>query len=123
MENCKPTIVPLPLGTSLSDEIGTLDFDQTMYYHIIGQLLYLTNTRPNLSYVVGNVSQFMAHPQVSHWNAVFHILRYLQGTQTYGINYSRLSSPVLLQGFSCTSPSLQFEGYTDIDWAACKSSH
>lgn len=38
------------------------DFNQTTYCHTVGQLLYLTNTRPDLSYVVGYVSRFMAHP-------------------------------------------------------------
>jgi hypothetical protein len=49
MTDCKPASVPLPAGTSLSDKTGTAEFDQATYCHTVGQLLYLVNSRPDLS--------------------------------------------------------------------------
>lgn len=122
MQTCKSVPVPLAPGTSLADYTGTDNFDQHQYCHTVGQLLYLTNTRPDLSYAVSYVSRFMAHPEIAHWQAVLHILRYVQGTVDYGIKYSRLQASADLQGFVKTSPPIKFDGYTDADWAACKSS-
>jgi hypothetical protein len=67
MTNCTPVSIPLPVGTSLSVSTGTPPFDQTVYCHTVGQLLYLTNTRPDLSYAEGYVSCFMASPETAHW--------------------------------------------------------
>lgn len=122
MADCKPASVPLPLGTSLADDSGTPSFDQNVYCHTVGQLLYLTNTRPDISYAVNYVSRFMAKPQLAHWQAVQHIVRYVQGTTDQGIFYSRHTSLPPLHGFIKTSTPLQFAGFSDADWAACKNS-
>lgn len=112
MEDCKTTSIPLPLGTSLSEHTGTPVVNQHIYYHIVGQLLYLTNTRSDLSYSLNYVSHFMAHPQLAHWHAVLHILRYLKGTIDWGIVYqSHHNLP--LQGSSTTLQALQFASYSD----------
>jgi hypothetical protein len=63
----------------------------------------------------------MAHPELAHWQAVIHILRYLKGTLDYGILYRRAHSSNV-SGFTATSTPLKFDGYTDADWAACKDS-
>ncbi len=54
--------------------------DTTMYIRIVGSLIYMTTTRPNLSYAVGVVNQFMQTPRKPHLDAVRHILRYIKHT-------------------------------------------
>eukprot|EP00253_Pinus_taeda_P030742 PITA_30742 len=69
-----------------------------------GKLLYLTHTRPDLSFVVGLVARFMQTPREIHWKAAKRILRYVRGTVQFGIHYSARESPLLV-------------GFTDFDWA------
>jgi hypothetical protein len=120
LKNCCPLAVPLPTGTSLSDHEDSPLFDQFQYCHTVGQLLYLTNTRPDLSYSVNYVSQFMTRPLECHWHAVQHILQYLHGTLHFGIVY-RLQV-LLLTGTLATSAPIRLDAYSDADWAACKAS-
>ena len=69
--------------------------------------MYLVNTRPNICFAVNTVSQFMCEPRRVHWVAAKHILRYLQGTVDYGLDYR--------QG------GVRLAGYTESDWAGCAS--
>jgi hypothetical protein len=62
MTSCKPISIPLEQNVKLSVDEGDLVEDTTMYRHIVGSLIYMTITRPDLSYVVGMVSQFMQTP-------------------------------------------------------------
>ena len=59
----------------------------TMYHQMIGSLMYLTNTRPNICFVVNTLSQFLIDPRRVHLIAAKHILRYLKGIVDYGIKY------------------------------------
>ncbi len=78
--------------------------DTTMYIRIVGSLIYMTITRPNLSYAIGVVNQFMQTPQKPHLDAVRCILRYIKHTLKCGIFYE-------------TKSQLQVHGYIDVDWA------
>eukprot|EP00253_Pinus_taeda_P019897 PITA_19897 len=69
-----------------------------------GKLLYLTHTRPDLSFAVGLVARFLQNPRESHWKAAKRILRYVRGTIQFGIHYSAKATPLLV-------------GFTDSDWA------
>eukprot|EP00253_Pinus_taeda_P035397 PITA_35397 len=71
---------------------------------LTGKLLYLTHTRPDLSFVVGLVARFLQNPRESHWKAAKRILRYVRGTVQFGIHYSAKATPLLV-------------GFTDSDWA------
>eukprot|EP00253_Pinus_taeda_P006774 PITA_06774 len=71
---------------------------------LTGKLLYLTHTRPNLSFAVGLVARFLQNPRESHWKAAKRILRYVRGTIQFGIHYSAKATPLLV-------------GFTDSDWA------
>ena len=51
--------------------------DSTKYRQLIGSLMYLVNTRPDLTYVVNTLSQYMVEPRSMHWVAAKHVLRYL----------------------------------------------
>jgi hypothetical protein len=83
---------------------GNLVEDTTMYKCIVGSLIYMTIIRPNLSYVVGVVSQFMQTPRKPHLDAMRRILRYIKHTLQCGIFYEAKSQ-------------LQVHGYTNVDWA------
>lgn len=77
-----------------------------MYRSLVGALQYLTITRPDLSYAVNHVSQFLQSPTVSHFSAVKRILRYVKGTVNFGLTFSKSSDYSIL-------------GYSDADWARC----
>jgi hypothetical protein len=75
MIRCKPISIPLEQNVKLSANERDLVGDTTMYRRIVGSLIYMTITRPNLSYAVGVVSQFKQTPQKPHLDAVRRILR------------------------------------------------
>ena len=70
----------------------------------MGSLNYLTTTRPDLSYFVSILSQFLSKPCETHWKDAKQVLRYLKGTVDYGLLYTNVSN-------------VQLEGYSDSDWA------
>jgi hypothetical protein len=77
MTGCKPISIPLEQNVKLSVDEGDLVEDTTMYRRIVGNLIYMTITRPDLSYAVGVVSQFMQTPRKPHLDVVRRILRYI----------------------------------------------
>ncbi|KAK3039395.1 hypothetical protein RJ639_027644 [Escallonia herrerae] len=77
--------------------------DPTYYKQLVGSLIYLTVTRPDITYVVHRVSQFMTAPSTIHLAGVLQILRYVQGTLSHGLHYPFTSS-------------LQLTAYSDADW-------
>lgn len=84
---------------SWTDEGGQL-VSASEYRCLVGSLRYLTHTRPDISYAVGVVSRFMEKPTIKHQQAVKHILRYIQGTVNYGLEYEKAGSKRVLTGFS-----------------------
>jgi hypothetical protein len=67
MENCKPTPSPFQSGVKLVATCTSPKVDATLYRQLVGSLLYLTHTHPDLSFVVGLVSWYMKTPHESHW--------------------------------------------------------
>jgi hypothetical protein len=63
--------------------------DSTIYRQLIGSLIYLTTTRPDLSYAVNILFHFMQQPQEIHWNEAKRVLRYIQGTKDFGLLYKK----------------------------------
>nr|GEX12275.1 putative ribonuclease H-like domain-containing protein [Tanacetum cinerariifolium] len=59
--------------------------EKARYQRIVGKLIYLLHTLPDIAYAVGVVSQFMLQPQISHMKAVLRIMRYLKGTPDHGV--------------------------------------
>jgi hypothetical protein len=80
----------------LSADEGDLVEDTTMYRCIVGSLIYMTITRPDLSYAVGVVIQFMQTPQKPHLGAVRWILRYIKHTLKCGIFYEAKCEPWII---------------------------
>eukprot|EP00253_Pinus_taeda_P008397 PITA_08397 len=105
MENCKPAPSPFQTGVKLSVTFTSPEVDAMLYRQLVGKLLYLTHTHPELSFVVGLVARFMQTPRESHWKAAKRILRYVRGTFQFGIHYSAEASPLLV-------------GFIDFDWAS-----
>ena len=74
MEYYKPTLSPFQFGVKISFNCTTPEVDATLYHQLVGKLLYLTHTHPDLSFVVGLVAQFMYQCHESHWKAAKRIL-------------------------------------------------
>lgn len=80
-------------------EEGDPLLDPTMFWQLIGSLNYLTITRPNISFVVQQVSQFIQAPHHLHLAAVRRIIRYLTGSPSRGLFFPT-GSPICLVAFS-----------------------
>lgn len=105
MMECKPLATPMEtnlhkLKIEAEDSEPT---DPTLYRQIVGSLMYLVNTHPNICYVTNVLSHFMCEPKKIHLMAAKHILRYLRGTIGLGLKYENVE--------------IQLEGYSDSDWA------
>ena len=88
MSNCKPRATPCELKMDLSNNSDPVD--SRKYREIIGSLIYLmTCARPDLSYAVGRLSQYLSEPRQQHWVAAKHILKYLRGTSHYEPRYQK----------------------------------
>ena len=74
MEDYKPAPSPFQSGVKLSVTCTTTEVDATLYHQLVGKLLYLTHSRPELSFVVGLVARFMHQPHESHWKVAKIIL-------------------------------------------------
>jgi hypothetical protein len=83
----KPSNIPFNPTTKLSSTDGAPLDDPSSYRRLIGRLLYLTHTRPDISFSVQHLSQFVSKPLVPHYNAAMGILKYLKSAPANGIFY------------------------------------
>ncbi|XP_042950362.1 uncharacterized mitochondrial protein AtMg00810-like [Carya illinoinensis] len=102
----KPSPLPMEPNLKLHKDEGEHFHDLALYRKLVGKLLYLTNTCPDLSYSVNLLSQFMECPRVPHYDAVIKVLRYIKSTLGQGIFFS-------------SSSQLQLVSYSDANWANC----
>ncbi|RVW96508.1 Retrovirus-related Pol polyprotein from transposon RE1 [Vitis vinifera] len=77
---CKPAKTPMQPNMQLSQDDGELLTDPNMYRRLIGKLIYLTFTRPNLTYSVNKLSQFLCQLRRPHLQAIYRILQYIKGS-------------------------------------------
>ncbi|KAK6151896.1 hypothetical protein DH2020_014531 [Rehmannia glutinosa] len=110
MEGCKIVATPLDNNKALKKEDGSLKEDDSQFRSLIGSLLYLTSTRPDIMYATSFLSRFMHNPKESHMSAVKRIFRYLKGTIQYGLFYPKNENE---GGF-------KLMGYSDSDYAGCR---
>ncbi|XP_042436857.1 uncharacterized mitochondrial protein AtMg00810-like [Zingiber officinale] len=105
-------IVDTPLETNArySPSDGSPLPDSNLYRTVVGSLVYLTVTRPNIAYVVHVVSQFVTAPTTVHLVAILRILRYLRGTQFQSLLFPSTSL-------------LELCAYSDADWAGDLTDH
>jgi Reverse transcriptase (RNA-dependent DNA polymerase) len=102
----KPMPTPMEQNHNLAKATGDLMKDPERYRRLVGRLIYLTITRPELCYAVHTLAQFMQSPLQTHYDAAFRVVRYLKGNPGQGI---------LLR----SDNDLQLYGYCDSDWASC----
>ena len=82
MADCRPMSTPMITNRKKLHASDSRLVDPTFYRQLIGSLMYLVNTRPNICFVVNRVRQFMVKPRRVHWVVAKHILRYVQGFQS-----------------------------------------
>lgn len=99
----------MELGSHLYQDDGPLFEDVLCYRRLVGKLLYLTTTRPDITFAVQQLSQFLSKPTTRHFKAAHRVLHYLKGSPGQGLFFSR-------------SSSLFLQGYSDSDWAGCPDS-
>ena len=91
-------------STKLNVNSFGVEVSPTLYRSIIGSLLYLTASKPDIAFSVGVCARYQAAPKESHLTAVKRIITYVNGTPDYGLWYSNDSNACLV-------------GYLDADWA------
>jgi histone deacetylase 1/2 len=108
MAKCKAVTTPLATSEKLSitDGVKLSSEDATKYRSVVGALQYLTLTRPDISFSVNKVCQFLHEPTTTHWSAVKRILRYVQGSSNLGLKFR-------------PSRSMMVSAFSDADWAGC----
>jgi hypothetical protein len=104
MKDCNHVGTPTKFGLKLNKDHERKKVDSTLYKQIVGSLMYLTVTRPNIMYYVSLINSYMENPTEMHLLAAKRILRYLQGTRDFGLFYKK-------------GEKLELFGFTDSDYA------
>ncbi|OAY26667.2 hypothetical protein MANES_16G057275v8 [Manihot esculenta] len=103
MENCSSINTPLAQNEKLSKEDDSEKIDSRIYRSVIGCLLYLAASRPDIMFITSQLSRFMHNPSQRHFKATKRVLRYVKGTSNLGIWFK-------------ASQEVKLIGYTDSDW-------
>ena len=104
MDQCNSVHNPVVPGFKLTRDEEGVEVDGTLYKQMVGNLMYLTATRPDLMFVVSLISRYMERPTESHLMAAKRVLRYIKGTSSFGMFYRKGGVE-------------EFLGYTDSDYA------
>ncbi|MCO5549284.1 hypothetical protein L7F22_002752 [Adiantum nelumboides] len=104
MTDCRPIGTPLEPGESITLHDPSPRIDLGEYRTIVGCLVYLTYSRPDICYTVSVLSSFCTKPRQQHWNCATRTLQYIRGALDHGVFYGRSKG--------CTS-----RGWCDSDWA------
>jgi hypothetical protein len=103
MMDCNSMATPMVTNMKILSDSSSDLVDTMMYRKLIGSLMYLVNTIPDICFVVNTLSQYMVEPRHVHWIATKHVLRYLHGTVGYGFRY-------------VSDGEVKLQGYTDSEW-------
>ncbi|KAL0847150.1 hypothetical protein Bca101_020396 [Brassica carinata] len=106
MQTSKTARTPMSTTTKLSRDERGKRVDEKLYRAMIGSLLYLTESRPDLCLSVGICARYQTSPKESHMNAVKRVIKYVKGTLDLGLHYS-------------FETNVNLAGYCDADWAGC----
>ncbi|XP_074378686.1 secreted RxLR effector protein 161-like [Apium graveolens] len=106
MSGVKPRTIPMETHLKLTPDKGEKLSDPQPYQKLLGKLIYLTVTRPDIVYVVHILTQYMQQPTTDHMQAAKRLLRYLAGNPGQGILFASKSAA-------------QLTAYCDSDWASC----
>ena len=130
---CNVVATPLEARVKFTNEGGSR-VNSAEYRSLIGSLRYLTHTRPDLLFSVGILSRYMENPSQEHYNGVKRVLRYVKGTEDYGLLYKQGESNAELVGYSdsdfggdyndqkSTSGHIFFFGGKAVSWSSQKQS-
>jgi len=129
LENCKEMNTPMHPTCTLSKEDTRSKVDQKHYRGMIGSLLYLTTSRPDILFNVCLCARFQSDPRESHLTVVKRIFRYLKGTTNLGLLYRKSFDYKLVRFYDddyagdrierkSTSGNCQFLGENLISWAS-----
>ncbi|XP_058104848.1 uncharacterized mitochondrial protein AtMg00810-like [Magnolia sinica] len=102
----RPAYFPMERHLKLNDSDGTPLVDPAFYCRLIGHLIFLTISSPDITYTVNLLIQFMHAPHEPHQQAALQLLQYLKTTPGYGLFFS-------------SAYSFQLSAYCDSDWASC----
>jgi hypothetical protein len=108
MLECKSMNTPMEMKLKLLVDTLSELIDVTLYRQIIGSLMYLTNTRPDICFFMNSLNQFLVEPRHVHLVVIKHVMRYFKGTLDYGLSYDG-------------DHNFTLSGYTDSDWAGSVS--
>ncbi|CAM8914183.1 unnamed protein product [Rhodiola kirilowii] len=103
---CKSSIIPMDTNHKLGLSTASVLADPMPYRRLVGQFIYLTNTRPDLAYPIHILSQFMNKPTDDHLKAAHKVLRYLKSALAQGLFYP-------------SGKDLKLSAFCDADWGAC----
>eukprot|EP00253_Pinus_taeda_P024990 PITA_24990 len=104
MQVCPPMATLMITKWKKIDASKDKEVDPILYRQLLGLLVYLVNTRPDICFVVNTFNQFMVEPKRVHWAVARHILRYVRGTVGYGLKYSR-------------GEDIHLNGFNNVNWA------
>ncbi|KAK3030681.1 hypothetical protein RJ639_035885 [Escallonia herrerae] len=104
----RPDKFPMEQNLKLTPTDGILLSDPTKYRRLVGRLIYLTVTRPDIVYSVRTLSQFMHEPRKPHWNAAIRIVKYIKGNPGQGLLFPFTNNLVL-------------KAFCDSDWGGCRT--
>ena len=104
MLGCRPCSTPIDRNHQTSAQSGD-PVNKETYQRLVGRLIYLCHTKPDISYAVSVVSRYMHDPRTRHMEVVYRILRYLKRTPERGLWFRK-------------NGHLDLEGYCDADWAS-----
>ncbi|XP_028068594.1 uncharacterized protein LOC114271183 [Camellia sinensis] len=106
MKECKPTVTLLNQNEKFCKEYGVAKLDERLYRTLIGYLMYLTATRPDIMNAISLLSKYMLCASEIHFQAAKRIVRYIKGTINYGLRF-------------CQVKNFTLHGYSDSDWVGC----
>ncbi|CAL9011462.1 unnamed protein product, partial [Prunus brigantina] len=106
LDTSKKARTPMCSKVKICADLDGDSVDQKSYRSMIGSLLYLTPSRPDIAFNVGICARFQANPKESHHKAVKRIIKYVNSTTDFGLWYSKQDNTALL-------------GYCDSDYAGC----
>lgn len=109
MLDCRPSSIPMVPNLKLSKTDGDLLDAPDHYRRLVGRLMYLTITRPDITFAVNKICQYSSAPRSPHLRAVYKVLEYVKGTIGQGLFYS-------------AEDTLTLKGFADADWASCQDS-
>lgn len=106
MQGSRPSSFPMDQNVKLLRDDNTPEVDASLYRRLVGRLLYLTVTRPDITFAVNLLSQFLSCPRQSHLDAAYRVLRYLKSAPGQGI-------------FLPAAGGFDLHAYCDADWGGC----